>query len=194
MYNTSSLIILTVVLQLCVAAPASSKIIKCFVFFLQNIKKYYVLTYWIIYIYTNLHTAVTCKKNQGSYGVTDQWCDQNCRGGHPACDPANGVHQKCVCNDDSIVFPTGIETCVLIEIQYDKKITSCMSKELTCEMIHSQIVIDVSCGNHAAATCALCPHGNGHFWCNGDCQWDFTTNTCNPASVSTCEYFKPCRL
>ena len=62
-------------------------------------------------------------------------------------------------------------------------------------MIHSRFVyLDVSCGNHAAATCALCPQGNGHFWCNGDCQWDFTTNTCNPASVSTSEYFKPCRL
>ena len=73
-------------------------------------------------IYTNSHTAVTCKKKQGSYGVTDQWCDQNCRGGqHPACDPANGVHQKCVCNDDSIVFPTGIETCVSNEIQYDNQ-------------------------------------------------------------------------
>ena len=73
-------------------------------------------------IYTNSHTAVTCKKKQGSYGVTDQWCDQNCRGGqHPACDPANGVHQKCVCNDDSIVFPTGIETCVSNEIQYDNE-------------------------------------------------------------------------
>ena len=141
-------------------------------------------------LYTNLHTAVTCKKKQGSYGVTDQWCDQNCRGGHhPACDPANGVHQKCVCNDDSIVFPTGIETCVSNEIQYY------ISNELNCEMIHSRFVyLDVSCGNHAAATCALCPQGNGHFWCNGDCQWDFTTSTCNPASVSTSEYFEPCRL
>ena len=38
MYNTVSLIILTVALQLCVAAPASSKITKCFVFILQNMK------------------------------------------------------------------------------------------------------------------------------------------------------------
>ena len=69
-------------------------------------------------IHLNLHTAVICKKKQGSYGVTDQWCDQNCRGGqHPACDPSNGVHQKCVCNDDSIVFPTGIDSSLFIEIQ-----------------------------------------------------------------------------
>ena len=123
MYNTLSLIILTVVLQLCVAAPASSKITKCFVFILQNIIKCKILFVDVLNnLYTNLHTAVTCKKKQGSYGVTDQWCDQNCRGGHhPACDPANGVHQKCVCNDDSIVFPTGTETCVSNEIQDDNE-------------------------------------------------------------------------
>jgi len=56
--------------------------------------------------------SVTCKKKQGSNGVTDQWCDQNCRGGqHPACNPANGVHQRCVCNDDSIVLPTDNTVC-----------------------------------------------------------------------------------
>ena len=38
MYNTVSLIILTVVLQDCVAAPASGNITKCFAFILQNTK------------------------------------------------------------------------------------------------------------------------------------------------------------
>ena len=92
--------------------PSEYKIQKCKILFVDVLND----------LYTNLHTAVTCKKKQGSYGVTDQWCDQNCRGGHhPACDPANIVHQKCVCNDDSIVFPTGIETCVSNEIQYDNE-------------------------------------------------------------------------
>merc|ERR1712179_39457 len=29
----------------------------------------------------------------------------------------------------------------------------------------------VSCGGHKAPTCALCPLGNGAWWCNGDCVW-----------------------
>ena len=29
----------------------------------------------------------------------------------------------------------------------------------------------VSCGNHKAASCELCPQGNGKDWCNGDCRW-----------------------
>jgi len=30
----------------------------------------------------------------------------------------------------------------------------------------------VKCGGHQAASCLLCPHGNGALWCNGDCMWD----------------------
>merc|ERR1712179_708291 len=29
----------------------------------------------------------------------------------------------------------------------------------------------VNCGGHKAPTCALCPLGNGAWWCNGDCVW-----------------------
>jgi glycosyltransferase involved in cell wall biosynthesis len=29
----------------------------------------------------------------------------------------------------------------------------------------------VSCGNHKAGSCELCPQGNGKDWCNGDCKW-----------------------
>merc|ERR1719356_703471 len=38
----------------------------------------------------------------------------------------------------------------------------------------------VSCGNHKAKTCALCPGKNGREWCNGDCRWCFRTETCVP--------------
>ena len=30
----------------------------------------------------------------------------------------------------------------------------------------------VSCGNHQADNCLLCPQGHGASWCNGDCSWD----------------------
>ena len=30
---------------------------------------------------------------------------------------------------------------------------------------------DVVCGGHSAATCDLCPQGNGAAWCNGECTW-----------------------
>jgi len=30
---------------------------------------------------------------------------------------------------------------------------------------------DVHCGGHLAPTCADCPQGNGHYWCNGECRW-----------------------
>lgn len=29
----------------------------------------------------------------------------------------------------------------------------------------------VSCGQHRAANCGLCPQGNGFNWCNGECHW-----------------------
>mmetsp|Transcript_3740 Transcript_3740/g.7164 ORF Transcript_3740/g.7164 Transcript_3740/m.7164 type:complete len:519 (+) Transcript_3740:449-2005(+) len=29
----------------------------------------------------------------------------------------------------------------------------------------------VSCGQHKAPSCSLCPKGNGKDWCNGDCHW-----------------------
>ena len=55
---------------------------------------------------------------------------------------------------------------------------------------------DVSCGGHFAPTCPLCPQGNGAAWCNGDCFWDLTTDTCQPnAEVSCGGHFAPtCQL
>lgn len=29
----------------------------------------------------------------------------------------------------------------------------------------------VSCGQHRANSCGMCPQGNGEMWCNGDCHW-----------------------
>ena len=46
----------------------------------------------------------------------------------------------------------------------------------------------VSCGGHRARTCRDCPQGNGHSWCNGDCQWNWNRNTCGPISQSSKEY------
>jgi len=36
----------------------------------------------------------------------------------------------------------------------------------------------VSCGSHSAQTCAECPQGNGKIWCNGDCKWSNSTESC----------------
>ena len=36
----------------------------------------------------------------------------------------------------------------------------------------------VSCGNHKAKSCNLCPQGNGRDWCNGDCYWWDATSQC----------------
>ena len=30
---------------------------------------------------------------------------------------------------------------------------------------------EVVCGGHSAASCDLCPQGNGAAWCNGECTW-----------------------
>ncbi|KAL3769221.1 hypothetical protein ACHAW5_010557 [Stephanodiscus triporus] len=37
----------------------------------------------------------------------------------------------------------------------------------------------VSCGNHKAATCDDCPHGNGEVWCNGECSWCESSQKCH---------------
>ena len=36
----------------------------------------------------------------------------------------------------------------------------------------------VVCGGHSAATCADCPQGNGASWCNGECVWLTSNNSC----------------
>jgi len=36
----------------------------------------------------------------------------------------------------------------------------------------------ISCGNHKAKSCNLCPQGNGKDWCNGDCSWWDATSEC----------------
>ena len=40
----------------------------------------------------------------------------------------------------------------------------------------------MNCGGHTAQSCSYCPQGNGHYWCNGDCQWNWQTNTCEALS------------
>jgi len=42
----------------------------------------------------------------------------------------------------------------------------------TCGLCGLTQQVQVSCGNHQADTCLLCPQGNGALWCNGDCMWD----------------------
>lgn len=36
----------------------------------------------------------------------------------------------------------------------------------------------VKCGGHSAPSCSECPQGNGQAWCHGDCEWNYTHNTC----------------
>merc|ERR1739848_524987 len=31
----------------------------------------------------------------------------------------------------------------------------------------------VNCGGHVAESCAACPQGNGAYWCNGECHWEY---------------------
>ena len=38
----------------------------------------------------------------------------------------------------------------------------------------------VSCGNHKAKSCDLCPQGHGQDWCNGDCSWCSHLEKCFP--------------
>ncbi len=40
----------------------------------------------------------------------------------------------------------------------------------------------ISCGQHNAISCDLCPMGNGAAWCNGDCIW-------NDSAGGFCELF-----
>lgn len=39
----------------------------------------------------------------------------------------------------------------------------------------------VSCGNHKAKSCDLCPQGHGKDWCHGDCTWCGSSEQCYPA-------------
>jgi len=54
--------------------------------------------------------------------------------------------------------------------------------------VHQKCICDdpssgnVNCGGHTAQSCAYCPQGNGHYWCNGDCQWNWQTSTCESTS------------
>ena len=38
----------------------------------------------------------------------------------------------------------------------------------------------MSCGEHNAVNCTMCPEGNGASWCNGDCVW--SNNACQEAA------------
>jgi polypeptide N-acetylgalactosaminyltransferase len=46
----------------------------------------------------------------------------------------------------------------------------------------------VSCGQHRAKSCDLCPKGHGKHWCNGDCVWCGLNDNC----ISQGEYGKTC--
>ena len=43
---------------------------------------------------------------------------------------------------------------------------------------------DVNCGDHYATFCHECPNGNGASWCNGDCEWNPTSNECQIKGTS----------
>ena len=45
----------------------------------------------------------------------------------------------------------------------------------------------VSCGGHFAASCDLCPQGRGETWCNGDCEWDVSSDECVPKTFDILE-------
>ena len=45
-------------------------------------------------------------------------------------------------------------------------------------MNHQSLHQQVSCGQHNASSCSLCPQGNGKAWCNGDCVWDDKVDNC----------------
>lgn len=36
---------------------------------------------------------------------------------------------------------------------------------------HDSNMNDISCGQHKAESCGLCPRGHGKLWCNGQCHW-----------------------
>lgn len=46
------------------------------------------------------------------------------------------------------------------------------------ERIEEEQTGSVSCGNHRASNCSLCPQGNGAAWCNGECTWIDDPNQC----------------
>ena len=56
-----------------------------------------------------------------------------------------------------------------------------------CSIISSLVFAsaEVSCGGHIAATCKLCPQGNGAAWCNGDCLWDTSGNSCQERTLAS---------
>ena len=60
-----------------------------------------------------------CKKKPGGpRNVTDQWCEDNCRGEQrSACVSSNRVDQKCVCSRDVTIIAKGTEG---FEISYRK--------------------------------------------------------------------------
>ena len=62
-----------------------------------------------------------------------------------------------------------------VSIQFIKQVS------LLLYSIHADIG-NVNCGGHTAPSCSYCPQDQGHYWCNGDCQWNWQTNTCEATS------------
>ena len=54
--------------------------------------------------------------------------------------------------------------------------------QMTNDNLFYPFIGNVNCGGHTAQSCAYCPQGNGHYWCNGDCQWNWGTNACETTS------------
>lgn len=44
--------------------------------------------------------------------------------------------------------------------------------------IDNKKYVQVSCGNHKAKSCAMCPQGHGKDWCHGDCAWCAASDSC----------------
>ena len=68
-----------------------------------------------------MQTLVKCKKKPGGpSNVTDQWCEENCRGGQrSACVSSNWVNQKCICNRDVTIAPKGMESSEMFHRKID---------------------------------------------------------------------------
>jgi len=65
-------------------------------------------------------------------------------------------------------------------------------------MFHGQSYIffptPVSCGAHYSPSCEECPKGNGKYYCNGDCWWNYTSEECvrKPDGLVSCGgHFSP---
>jgi hypothetical protein len=57
----------------------------------------------------------------------------------------------------------------------------------TCALQLQKTRGSVNCGGNFANSCEECPQGHGAAWCNGQCTWDYSSNTCGP--VACCKAY-----